>query len=58
MQRSYADTSKRELSFEVGDYVHLKVPPIRGVRRFKVRGKLAPRYIGQYQILARCGEVA
>jgi hypothetical protein len=34
------------------------VSPIRGVRRFGVKGKLAPRYIGPYQILARCGEVA
>jgi hypothetical protein len=42
----------------VGDYVYLKVSPIRGVRRFGVKGKLAPRYIGPYQIHARCGEVA
>jgi hypothetical protein len=57
-QRSYADTRRRELSFEVGDFVYLKVSPIRGVRRFGVRGKLAPRYIGPYQILSRRGEVA
>jgi hypothetical protein len=42
----------------VGDYVYLKVSPIRGVRRFGVKGKLAPRYIGPYHILARRGEVA
>jgi hypothetical protein len=35
-QRSYADTRRRELSFEVGDFVYLKVSPIRGVRRFGV----------------------
>jgi hypothetical protein len=57
-QRSYADTRRRELSFKVGDFVYLKVLPIRGVRRFGVKGKLAPRYIGLYQILARRGEVA
>jgi hypothetical protein len=57
-QRSYADTRRRELSFEVGDFVYLKVSPIRGVRRFGVKGKLAPRYIGPYQILSRRGEVA
>jgi hypothetical protein len=56
-QRSYADT-RRELSFEVGDYVYLKVSPIRGTKRFGVKGKLAPRYIGPYQIQARRGEVA
>jgi hypothetical protein len=56
-QRSYADTRRRELSFEVGDFVYLKVSPIRGVRRFGVKGKLAPRYVGLYQILAKHGEV-
>jgi hypothetical protein len=57
-QQSYADTRRRELSFEVGDFVYLKVSPIRGVRRFRVKGKLAPRYVGPYQILAKRGEVA
>jgi hypothetical protein len=57
-QRSYPDTRRRELSFEVGDFVYLKVSPIRGVRRFGVKGKLAPRYISPYQILTRRGEVA
>jgi hypothetical protein len=57
-QRSYADTRRRELSFKVGDYVYLKVSPIRGIKRFRVKGKLAPRYIGQYQIQARREEVA
>jgi hypothetical protein len=47
-QRSYADTRRRELSFEVGDYVYLKVSPIRGIKMFGVKGKLAPRYIGSY----------
>jgi hypothetical protein len=47
-----------ELSFEVGDYVYLKVSPIRGIKRFGVKGKLAPRYIRLYQIQARRGEVA
>jgi hypothetical protein len=42
----------------VGEYVYLKVSPIRGTKRFGVKGKLAPRYIGPYQIQARRGEVA
>jgi hypothetical protein len=42
----------------VGDYVNLKVSPIRGTKRFGVKGKLAPRYIRLYQIQARRGEVA
>jgi hypothetical protein len=57
-QRSYADTRRRELSFEDGDFVNLEVSPIQGVRRFVVKGKLAPRYVSPYQILARRGEVA
>ncbi|WVZ55067.1 hypothetical protein U9M48_005780 [Paspalum notatum var. saurae] len=47
---------RRDLSFEVGDYVYLKVSPMRGIRRFKVKGKLAPRYIGPFKILAKRGE--
>jgi hypothetical protein len=38
--------------------VCLKVSPIRGVRRFGVKGKLAPRYVGPYPILTKHVEVA
>jgi hypothetical protein len=41
----------------VGDFVYLKVSPIRGVRRFGVKGKLAHQYVGPYQILTKHGEV-
>ena len=57
-QKSCADTRRRELIFEEGDFVYLKVSPIRGLRRFKVKGKLSPHYIGPFKILARKGEVA
>jgi hypothetical protein len=57
-QKSYADTRIRELTFEVGDYVYLKVSPMGSVRRFNMKGKLAPRYIGPFKILERRGEVA
>jgi hypothetical protein len=57
-QRSYADTRTRALNFEVGYFVYLTVSPMRGVRRFEVKGKLAPRYVGPYQILSKRGEVA
>ncbi|WVZ71140.1 hypothetical protein U9M48_019760 [Paspalum notatum var. saurae] len=54
-----AQTRREEdLEFAVGDYVYLKVSPIRGLRRFKVKGKLAPRYIGPFKIIDRKGEVA
>jgi hypothetical protein len=57
-QKSYADKRRRELSFEIGDFVNLKVSPMRGTRRFKVKGKLAPRYVGPFRIVDCKGEVA
>jgi hypothetical protein len=42
----------------VGDFVYIKVLPMRGLRRFKVRGKLTPRFIGPFKILEKRGEVA
>jgi hypothetical protein len=41
-QKSYADTRRRLLEFKEGDYVYLKVSPLQGTRRFKVKGKLSP----------------
>jgi hypothetical protein len=57
-QKSYADGKRRDVSFQEGDYVYLKVSHFRGLRRFNVRGKLSPRFIGPFQILQRVGEVA
>jgi hypothetical protein len=57
-QKSYADHRRRDLSFEVGDFVYLKVSLMRGLRHFKVRGKLTLRFIGQFKILEKRGEVA
>jgi hypothetical protein len=56
-QKSYAYNRRRELIFEVGDFVYLKVSQMRGLKRFKVKGKLSPRYIGPFKILERKGEV-
>jgi hypothetical protein len=42
----------------VGDYVYLKVSPMKGVTQFGVKGKLSPRYIGPFQILEKCGKAA
>jgi hypothetical protein len=49
---------RRELSFEVEDFVYLKLSPMRGLRHFKVRDKLTPRFIGPFKILEKRGEVA
>ena len=57
-QKSYADGKQRDLTFSVGDYVYLKVSLMRGIRRFNVKGKLAPRYVGPFKVLERKGEVA
>jgi hypothetical protein len=46
------------LTFEEGEFVYLKVSRIRGLRKFKVKGKLSPHYIGPFRILERNGEVA
>ena len=57
-QKSYADNRRRELVFEIGDFVYLKVSPTRGLCRFKVKGKLSPRFIGPFKILDKRGEVS
>jgi hypothetical protein len=46
------------LSFEIGDFIYVKVSPMRGTRSFKVKGKLAPRYVGPFKIISRKREVA
>jgi hypothetical protein len=50
-QKSYADNRRKPLEFEQGDHVYLKMSPLRGMRRFKVKGKLSPRFIGPFIVL-------
>ncbi|GKA54423.1 putative reverse transcriptase domain-containing protein [Tanacetum coccineum] len=57
-QKSYANNRRKPLEFEVGDRVMLKVSPWKGVIRFGKKGKLAPRYVGPFEILERIGLVA
>lgn len=57
-QKSYADNRRKDLEFQVGDQVFLKLSPWKGVVRFGKRGKLSPRYIGPYEITERVGPVA
>ena len=53
LQKSYADNRRRDLQFEIGDQVFLKISPWKGVLRFGKRGKLSPRYIGPYEIMSK-----
>ncbi|GKC08982.1 putative reverse transcriptase domain-containing protein, partial [Tanacetum coccineum] len=57
-QKSYADRKRKPLEFKVGDKVMLKVSPWKGVMRFGKRGKLNPRYIGPFRIIAKVGTLA
>ncbi|GKD01300.1 putative reverse transcriptase domain-containing protein, partial [Tanacetum coccineum] len=57
-QKSYADKRRKHLEFEVGDHVMLKVAPWKGVVRFGKKGKLAPRFVGPFDITERIGKVA
>ncbi|GJW82842.1 putative reverse transcriptase domain-containing protein [Tanacetum coccineum] len=57
-QKSYTDVRRKPLKFQVGDKVMLKVSPWKGVIRFGKRGKLNPRYIGPFRIIAKVGTVA
>ncbi|GJU49132.1 hypothetical protein Tco_1218687, partial [Tanacetum coccineum] len=57
-QKSYVDFRRKPLESEVGDRVLLKVSPWKGVVRFGKKGKLAPRYVGPFEILERIGLVA
>ncbi|KAL0278067.1 UNVERIFIED_CONTAM: Transposon Tf2-11 polyprotein [Sesamum radiatum] len=57
-QKSYADKHRREMEYEIGDKVFLKVSPWKGILRFGRQGKLSPRYIGPYEIIERIGPLA
>jgi hypothetical protein len=57
-QESYANKRRRPLQFVDGNHMYLKVLPMKGVKRFGVKGKLSPRYIGPFSIFEKCGKVA
>ena len=57
-QKSYADLKRKDIEFQIGDKVFLKVSPWKKILRFGRKGKLSPRFIGPYEIIERVGPVA
>ncbi|GKB10349.1 putative reverse transcriptase domain-containing protein [Tanacetum coccineum] len=57
-ESSLIGPERKPLEFEVGDWVMLKVSPWKGVIHFGKKDKLAPRYVGPFEILERIGHVA
>jgi hypothetical protein len=54
-QETYVNSRRRPLAFEVGNQVYLRVSPMKGMKKFGVKGKLAPHYIGPFPIIEKCG---
>ncbi|XP_049394743.1 uncharacterized protein LOC125859043 [Solanum stenotomum] len=57
-KKSYAENRRRDLQFEIGNWVYLKISPMKGVMRFVKKEKLSHQYVGPYQILKYVGNVA
>ncbi|GJT59460.1 putative reverse transcriptase domain-containing protein [Tanacetum coccineum] len=57
-QKSYTDKRRKPLEFSVGDHVLLKVSPWKGMVRFGKKGKLAPRFVGPFEVVKKVGLVA
>ena len=57
-QKSYADMKRKDIRYEVGEKVFLKVSPRKKVMRFGIKGKLSPRFIGPYEVIEKVGLVA
>ena len=57
-QKSYYDSKHRDMIYQLGDQAYIRVTSMRGTHHFGIKGKLAPRYIGPFKVLAKHGEVA
>ena len=57
-QKSYTDMRRKDIRYEIGDKVFLKVSPWKKVMRFRKNGKLNPRFIRPYEVIEKVGPVA
>ena len=57
-QKSYADMKRKDIRYEIGKKVFLKVSPWKKVMRFGKKGKLSPRFIGPYEVIEKVGPLA
>jgi hypothetical protein len=55
--KTYVDQKRRHLEFQVGDHVHLKVKARKSSLKLRNCAKMAPRFCGPFEILARIGPV-
>ena len=56
-QKSYVDSKRKDIRYEIGEKVFLKVSPWKKVMRFGKKGKLSPRFIGSYEVIEKVGPV-
>ena len=57
-QKSYADMRRKDIRYEIGEKVFLKVSPWKKVMRFGKKGELSPRFIGPYEVIKKVGPLA
>ena len=57
-QKSHANKKRRDIEFDVGDHVFIKVLPLKGVMRFGKTNKLSPKFVGPFEILEKIGSAA
>ena len=57
-QKSYANLKRKDIQYEIGEKVFLKVSPWKKVMRFEKKGKLGRRFIGSYEVIEKVGSVA
>ena len=57
-QKSYVDMKRKDIQYEIGEKVFLKISPCKKVMRFGKKGKLSPRFIGPFEVIEKVGPVA